>query len=141
MLLKRVDMQQDTIFGKRILVIDDDPSARESMKLLLSIDRHSVTEARDGMEALALVAGQPFDLVLVDFFMPQMNGGEVARRIKQIAPSLRILMVTAYLEKLINFEGTGNTDAVLGKPFAVGDLRSEIAKLLPSDGQSEQYRN
>jgi CheY-like chemotaxis protein len=125
-------MQQDVTFGKRILIIDDDPSARQALKLLLSIDRHSVTEARDGIEALALISEQSFDLVLVDFFMPGMHGGEVARRIKRIAPSVPILMVTAYREKLVDFDGPGNVNALLGKPFAVGDLRNEIAKLVPS---------
>ena len=126
-------MQQDVTFGKRILIIDDDAPARESIKLLLSIDRHVVTEARDGLEALALIAEQPFDLVLLDFFMPGMNGGEVARRIRQIAPSLPILMVTAYVEKLFGSEGPDHTNAVLGKPFGVNVLRGEIAKLLPSN--------
>ncbi len=126
-------MKRDVTLGKRILIVDDDPTARESIKLLLSIDRHSVTEAKDGLEALELVAQQPFDLVLVDFFMPGMHGGEVARRIKQIAPSLPILMVTAYREKLIGFDRPGSTNAILGKPFAVGDLRNEIAKLVPAE--------
>lgn len=121
-------MQRDVTFGKRILLVEDDPAARESTKLLLNIDRHSVTEAKDGREALDLVARQPFDLVVLDFFMPGMHGGEVALRIKSIAPAVPILMVTAYLEKLSSFEKPVN--AVLAKPFAMGELRSEIAKLL-----------
>lgn len=124
-------MYQDVTFGKRILIIDDDASARESIKLLLSIDRHSVTEAQDGIEGLALVAQQTFDLVLLDFFMPRMHGGEVARRIKQIAPSLPILMVTAYVEKLIGSERTIN---MLGKPFGVDDLRCKVTEVLRSSG-------
>src|SRR4051812_10860087 len=118
----------DVTFGKRILLIEDDPSARESTKLLLNIDRHTVTEAGNGPEALDLIAQQPFDLVLLDFFMPGMHGGEVALKIKSIAPALPILMITAYLEKLSQFDKPVN--AVLGKPFAIDDLRSEISKLL-----------
>jgi CheY-like chemotaxis protein len=124
----------DVTFGKRILLIEDDPSARESTKLLLNIDRHSVTEARDGTEALDLIARQPFDLVLLDFFMPGMHGGEVALQIKRIAPALPILMITAYLEKLSDFDKPVN--AVLGKPFAIDDLRNEIAKLLAKPATS-----
>lgn len=121
-------MNQDVIEGKRILIVDDDPSVRESIKLLLSIDRHTVTEARNGMEALDLVAGQYFDLVLLDFFMPGMHGGEVARRIKEIEPSLPILLVTAYCERLM---GYNRPSAVLGKPFAMNELRDQISKLVP----------
>ncbi len=79
-------MKRDTTFGKRILLVEDDPSAREATKLLLNIDRHTVTEAKDGNEALALVGQQPFDLVVLDFFMPGMHGGEVARRIRHVVP-------------------------------------------------------
>ena len=121
-------MTQDVTFGKRILLVEDDPSARESTKLLLRIDRHDVTEAADGPQALALVAQQPFDLVVLDFFMPGMHGDEVALRIKRIAPSLPVLMITAYLEKLRASDKPVN--AVLGKPFAVDDLRGKITKLL-----------
>jgi CheY-like chemotaxis protein len=121
-------MKQGVTIGKRILLIEDDRAARESTKLLLNIDRHTVTEAEDGIAGLALVAEQPFDLVVVDFFMPGMDGGEVAWCIKRMAPSLPILMVTAYLEKLVGFDKPVN--AVLAKPFAVDDLRGEITKLL-----------
>lgn len=121
-------MKEVVTYGKRILLIEDDQAARESTKLLLNIDRHTVTEARDGIEGLALVTQQPFDLVVVDFFMPGIDGGEVARRIKHMAPSMPILMVTAYLEKLVDFDKPVN--AVLAKPFAVDELRGEITKLL-----------
>jgi CheY-like chemotaxis protein len=121
-------MEHISIIGKRILLVEDDPSARESTTLLLKIDRHQVTEAKDGIEALALVSRQPFDLVILDFFMPGMQGGEVALKIKRMAPSLPILMVTAYLEKLSGHDTP--VDAVLSKPFAVDELRSEIARLL-----------
>jgi len=87
-----------------------------------------VTEAKDGPEALALLAKKPFDLVVLDFFMPGMQGTEVARNMKQMAPSLPILMVTAYLEKLGGIENPAN--AVLSKPFAITDLRNGITKLL-----------
>jgi CheY-like chemotaxis protein len=130
-------MKQDAIFGKRILLVEDNPSARQSTKLLLNIDRHHVAEAKDGLEALDLIARQPFDLVLLDFFMPGMQGGEVALKIKRIAPSVPILMVTAYLEKLSGVDMPVN--AVLSKPFAVDDLRSEIARLLsgPTSGAAK----
>jgi CheY-like chemotaxis protein len=95
---------------------------------LLRIDRHDVTEAKDGRQALDLVSRQPFDLVVLDYAMPGMQGWEVALKIKCIAPALPILMVTAYLEKLSGLDKPVN--AVLGKPFAMEELRSAIAKLV-----------
>jgi CheY-like chemotaxis protein len=121
-------MKKNRTSAKRILVVEDDPSVRDSIALLLRIDRHLVTEAADGQQALDLVSRQPFDLVVLDFAMPGMLGGEVALRIKLIAPALPILMVTAYLEKLNDTDKP--VDAVLAKPFAVEELRSTVAKLL-----------
>ena len=121
-------MKQNKLIAKRILVVEDDPSVRDSITLLLRIDRHIVTEASNGREALELVSRQPFDLVVLDFVMPEMLGGEVALQIKLIAPALPILMVTAYLEKLTDTDKP--VDALLAKPFAVDELRNAVSKLL-----------
>ena len=120
--------EQKRVFGKRILLVEDDQGARESIKLLLTIDRHKVVEAPGGTEAIELVKGRPFDLTILDYFMPGMQGSEVALRIRDIAPSLPILMITAYLEKLADSDRP--VDAVLGKPFALEELRQAIANLL-----------
>jgi CheY-like chemotaxis protein len=120
--------EQKQIFGKRILLVEDNQEVRESIKLLLIIDRHAVVEATGGPEAIELVKSQPFDLVILDYFMPGMQGSEVALRVRDIAPSLLILMITGYLEKLADCDK--QVDAVIGKPFAFGDLRRAIAKLL-----------
>ena len=122
-------MGQDGIIGLRILVVEDDPSARESLKVLLRIDRHSVTEAADGREALELLTRQTFDLVILDYAMPGMRGNELATSIKRMAPWLPILMVTAFLEKLSSDDKP--VDAILGKPYSVDELRREISKLRP----------
>ncbi len=116
------------IVGKRILLVEDDRGARESIKLLLTIDRHTVVEATDGVAAVELLKRQLFDLAIMDYFMPGMRGSELALHIRQIAPALPIVMITAYLEKLA--EADKPVDAVLGKPFAIEDLRRAIAKLL-----------
>lgn len=120
--------EQQRIVGKRILLVEDDRGARESIKLLLTIDRHEVVEATEGAEAIALVKSQPFDLAILDYFMPGMRGSQLALRIRDIAPALPILMITAYLEKLGDSEKP--VDAVIGKPFAVEELRRAMAKLL-----------
>lgn len=114
--------------GKRILLVEDDPGARASIKLLLAIDRHEVVEAAGGEEAIELLTNQPFDLAILDYFMPGMQGNQVALRFRVIAPSLPILMITAYLEKLGDAERP--VDAVIGKPFAIEELRQAVAKLL-----------
>lgn len=111
--------------SRRILLVEDDQRVRESIKLLLSIDQHTVTEAANGHEALQLFTGSSYDLVMTDYLMPEMLGDELAQRIKNVAPAQPILMVTAYVDKLAN--GGKPADALLGKPFGVEALRRAIA--------------
>ena len=114
--------------GKRILLAEDQPSVREAVSLLLSLDEHTVIEASNGVEALELFRQDQFDLVITDFEMPKMKGNELAARIKQRCPTQPILMITAYAEKLGN---SGNpVDTILDKPFQLEDLRRAMAKLL-----------
>ncbi len=114
--------------GKRILLVEDNPGARASIKLLLTIDRHEVVEATGGAEAIELIKNQSFDLAILDYFMPGMQGNQVALRFIDIAPSLPVLMITAFLEKLGEWDKP--VDAVIGKPFGVEELRRAVAKLL-----------
>ena len=118
----------DRVLGKRILLVDDDQGARESIRLLLNIDRHNVVEARNGQEALELFNQSILDLVIIDYFMPQMEGREVAAQIKMSAPHLPILMITAYVEKLVELDNP--VDAVLPKPFGIAELSQAIGRLL-----------
>jgi CheY-like chemotaxis protein len=114
---------------KSILLVDDDPAARESIKLLLSIDRHTVTEASSGRQALELFLASTYDLVITDYLMPGMLGDELADSIRNIVPGQPILMVTAYLEKLVS--AGKPAEGMLGKPFSIDDLRLAMAKPTP----------
>jgi CheY-like chemotaxis protein len=111
--------------GKSILLVDDDPHVRRSIKLLLNIDRHTVTEAANGHEALQLFTGSQYDLVITDYRMPGMLGDELVRNIKNIAPAQPILMVTAHFEMLVDADKPAK--AVLGKPFSIDALRRAVA--------------
>src|SRR5512137_1124526 len=93
-------MEQCIIRGKRILLVDDEPSVRESFRMLLEVDDHAVTEANNGAEAMDLFTKGQFDLVVTDFEMPVMKGDELAVRIKRLAPEQPILMITAYGKEL-----------------------------------------
>ena len=113
---------------KRILLADDQQSVRDAIRLLLSLDEHTVVEAADGAEALAAFMRDRFDLVITDFEMPNMKGNELAARIKHIAPTQPVLMITAYAEAL--GDSVRPVDAVLDKPFQFQDLRQAMADLL-----------
>jgi CheY-like chemotaxis protein len=123
-------MKQNIIRGKRILLVDDEPSVRGSFRMLLELDDHAVTEATNGAQALDLFTKGQFDLVATDFEMPVMKGNELAVRIKNLAPKQPILMITAYRIELGDPENP--VDIILSKPFALDTLRGAIAKLLPN---------
>jgi len=121
-------MEAGRMLRKRILVADDEPGVRDALKLLLAVDQHTVTEARDGVEAFDLLKGQPFDLLITDYDMPRMKGNELAVKVKQVSPAQPILMITAHAEKACKSQNP--VDAILNKPFDFEDLRRAIAKLL-----------
>jgi CheY-like chemotaxis protein len=105
-------------------LVEDDQAVRESMKLLLEIDRHAVTEAGNGHDAMRLFAGSSYDLVIMDYLMPEMLGDELALHLKAMTPTQPILMVTGHPEDFA--DGGCHVDAVLAKPFTIKDLRQAI---------------
>ena len=67
---------------RRILIVEDDWAILEVLKLMLEHEGHVVVTAKHGREAVALAAAKPFDMVLMDISMPEMNGIEVARTLR-----------------------------------------------------------
>ena len=121
-------MEKRNLARKRVLVADDELSVREALKLLLGLDRHEVTEAVDGKDALALFSRQTFDLVITDYFMPRMCGEELAAQIRRLVPTQPIIMATGHVESLVGRKQTA--DVLMAKPFGLSELRDNIAKVL-----------
>jgi len=111
---------------KRILVVEDEPTVRDSLAMLLSVDDHLVTEASNGAEALSLFTKDDFDVVMTDFEMPIMKGNELAVRIKRLKPEQPIIMVTAFAEKITS---ENPVDVIINKPFRLEDLRQAISQV------------
>jgi len=118
---------QETIRKKRILLVEDERETRDLIRSLLSLDAHEVVEANNGAEAISLFTQSHFDLVMTDHKMPFLTGIELAVRIRRLAPSKPILMITGHNHK----SGPGNpVNVVLRKPFGVETLRSAVTRLL-----------
>ena len=101
---------------------------REMLRLMLHKDGHVVKEANNGIEALSAFNKEPFDLVLIDFQIPFLQGDELAVRIKRASPRQPLLMLTGYNRS----RGPDNpVDAVLQKPLDCNRLRQAIAQLIP----------
>jgi len=114
--------------GKRILLVEDQEPLRASLRMVLELDGHQVTEAANGAEALSLFRIGEFDLVVTDFEMPVMEGNELAGSLKLLAPSLPILMITASERARGGAENP--VDALLNKPLTLPDLRCAFGRLL-----------
>jgi CheY-like chemotaxis protein len=112
---------------QRILVVDDEPCVCDAVKLMLAYDGHSVETAASGREALAKYDPLRFDLVITDYSMAGMKGDELARRIKQLAPTKPIIMLTAFPPE----DKPAAIDLVVTKPFYFETLREALASLRP----------
>jgi DNA-binding response OmpR family regulator len=108
----------------RVLIADDEPMVRDVIAMYLEEDGHEVTAAADGREALEKFDAAQFDLVLTDRSMPEMNGDELAREVKQRNPSIPVLLLTGYGD-LMTSEGEKpeGVDTIISKPFTLESLR------------------
>lgn len=117
---------------KRVLVVDDEENIRQMMRLTLEAAGYEVGEAVTGMEAFAILGGDPsWDVILLDQKMPGMVGTEVLKRIKVLAPAARVIMVTAFasLELAIEAMQLGASDFVR-KPTTPEIVRNAVAAAL-----------
>ena len=115
--------------GKRILLVEDEQPLRSCLRMMLELEGHQVSEASNGAEALKIFNPDEFDLVITDYEMPVMQGNQLAIRIKRLAPSLPILMVTGSGQA--RRDATNPVDLVMSKPFTMTDLRLVVGELLP----------
>jgi two-component system response regulator MprA len=115
----------------RILIADDDPAVRESLRRSLSFNGYEVSLASDGNEALAAASDPAPDLVLLDVNMPGIDGLEVCRRIRASGNDIPVLILTARVEvgdRVLGLDA--GADDYLPKPFALEELLARIRALL-----------
>jgi signal transduction histidine kinase len=112
----------------RILVVDDEADVREVLADVLLSHGHSVTLAGGGQEALACLERDPFDLVITDLGMPDVNGWDVARAVKSGRQGLPVLLLTGWADAVE--AGVGRVDAVIRKPFDMTKLAAAVSAAL-----------
>jgi two-component system response regulator MprA len=116
----------------KILVVDDEPAVRESLRRALELEGYSVELAADGVEALERVGsnGEP-DAVILDILMPRMDGLETCRRLRREGHRVPVLMLTAREEVENRVAGLdAGADDYVTKPFALEELLARIRALL-----------
>jgi DNA-binding response OmpR family regulator len=112
----------------RILVVDDESIIRETVKRALVFDGHTVETAASGKEALVQFEEDKFDLVILDYEMPDMRGDELALLMKALAPDQSIVIITGYRETVIGSLLT-DVDLIMSKPFDPKELRTATTEL------------
>ncbi len=115
----------------RIAVVDDESAICELCARSLQRYGYDVTSTTSSRQALEILRQQEFDLLLLDIRMPEINGLEVMRRVRQFAPDLAIVVMTGYasMEMAIEAVKQGATD-FLQKPFPLDNLRLAVAEAL-----------
>jgi two-component system, OmpR family, response regulator MprA len=131
--------------GVRIMVVDDEPAVRESLRRALSLEGYDVELAGDGVEALEAMRenGDP-DAILLDVLMPRLDGLELARRLRSRGVRTPILMLTARDEIRDRVAGLdAGADDYVVKPFALEELLARVRALLrrtdPGAGEVLRY--
>src|SRR5215470_12994123 len=114
----------------RILVVDDAPQVRRVLRATLTVEGYTVSEARDGGEALGLFRSEPFDIVLLDVNMPGMDGLQACREIrsKSEVPIIMLTVRDAERDKVLALDA-GADDYVV-KPFGMQELLARIRAAL-----------
>lgn len=117
----------------KILVVDDHPSSRMTAVALLSVEGYDVVEADSGLAALEGVAQNNPDLILLDVMMPEMDGYEVCRRLKQNEQTrlIPVVFVTALNDRRARLRGIeAGGDDFLSKPFDQLELSARVKSLI-----------
>ena len=113
-----------------ILIVDDEEAVRATIGRALTELGYPVREAADGPAALAAIAEERPELVILDYLMPGMDGAEVAREIAQIDPDLPVVFSTGHGALRALRDAAGDEASVLEKPFTLAELDALIAKSL-----------
>jgi DNA-binding response OmpR family regulator len=107
----------------RVLIVDDDTAIRELLMTLLRLEGVEVAAAENGEAALAAVAAQRPDVVVVDVQMPGMDGYDLCRRLKVDASGPRVVMLSGHTSSQDERDGrAAGADAFLRKPFSPLEL-------------------
>jgi two-component system response regulator MprA len=125
----------------KILVVDDEPHVRTSLREILEQEGHQVTTAADGSEALAALSKDVFDLILVDLKMEGMDGLEVMTEARRKVPDVVVIMLTAYgtLDSAIGALRQGAHDYLL-KPCSVQEIVASVETGLAKRQQALHHR-
>ena len=114
-----------------ILVTDDERSVRSAVRRALTLEGYRVTEAEDGAQALNVISSDRPDAIVLDVMMPELDGYQVCRALRDSGDATPILMLTARDEIDQRVKGLdAGADDYLVKPFALEELLARLRALI-----------
>ena len=115
----------------KILLAEDDNDMRRFLVKALQNAGYSVASFDNGKSAYERMREEPFELLLTDIVMPEMDGIELARRATELDPDLKVMFITGFAAVALNADTDAPSEAkVLSKPFHLRDLVFEVSKVL-----------
>jgi two-component system cell cycle response regulator CpdR len=128
---EELDGIMDHELTKRILLAEDDNDMRRFLARALEQAGYVVASFDNGMSAYNRLREEPFELLLTDIVMPEMDGIELARRATELDPEIKVMFITGFAAVALNPDSDAPKDAkILSKPFHLKDLVNEVQKLL-----------
>jgi len=117
--------------SEKILIIDDEDTLRERIAQVLREEGWHTYTASDGAMALSEVSKRDFDLIICDLMLPDSNGIEILKKVKEINPNTLFIMITAYptVENAVEAMKIGAKDYVV-KPFRFDEIILRVRNLL-----------
>ena len=115
----------------RLLLVEDDGVLRAQLKATLEQAGYAVMSYDNGLSAYHRLREEPFELLLTDIVMPEMDGIELARRAAELDPEIKIMFITGFAAVALNADSAAPKHAkVLSKPVHLRDLVNEVQKML-----------
>jgi two-component system cell cycle response regulator CpdR len=115
----------------KILLAEDDNDMRRFLVKALQNAGYSVASFDNGKSAYDRLREEPFELLLTDIVMPEMDGIELARRATELDPEIKVMFITGFAAVALNPDNSAPKDArILSKPFHLRDLVNEVERLL-----------
>ncbi len=123
----------DAPMGATILVTDDDAQLRDLFRQILAANGYRVLEAGDGRQAMELLACERVDLLITDLMMPEQEGLETIRALRQQGTDLRILVISGAIRDYLRIARFLGADAVISKPVSPGALLEAVQSALAAE--------
>jgi DNA-binding response OmpR family regulator len=116
-----------------VLVVDDEPHLCNGLRRILEKEGYEVSTAQDGQTALGLVDVRTPDVILLDLMMPGLDGREVCRRVREVAPATQVIYFTAKAEPVdptVLRHLRAEADAFITKPATSRQILAKVSSVL-----------